>query len=89
MRRSSSGAAVRDSPPAPRKAEREKTGRPTPVSCSPQLAAVSPGTGSSVPVYTAEKEPKGAFPRGPRRMVMSRPFHSRRISPSMGAPDQG
>ena len=40
-------------------------------------------------LYTAEKLPKGTLPRGPLRMVMSRPCHSRVISPSMGAPDQG
>ena len=50
MRRSSSGAVVRDRFPSPRKAEREKTSVPTPVSSSPQLEAVRPGTGSWVPV---------------------------------------
>lgn len=50
MRRSSSGAVVRDRPPSPRKAERVNTSAPTPVSSSPQLEAVRPGTGSWVPV---------------------------------------
>ena len=45
--------------------------------------------GRGVLLYTAEKLPKGTLPRGPLRMVMSRPCHSRVISPSMGAPDQG
>ena len=90
MRFSSSGANwMAREPLWPKKAERSKTSRPTPSSSSPQVSAVRPGTGSSVPVYTAEKEPKGVFPLGERRMVMSRPCHSRVISPSMGAPDQG
>ena len=90
MRRSSSGAAVTDrSPPFPRKAERSNTSRPTPVSSSPQVSAVRPGTGSSVPVYTAAKAAKGAPVLGPRRMVMFRPRHSSPSSPAMGAPDQG
>ena len=73
----------------PRKAERANTSAPTPVSSSPQVSPVRPGTGSWVPVYTAEKAPKGVFPRGPRRMVTDRPSHSSSSSPSMGAPDQG
>ena len=51
MRFSSSGAAVTVRlPPDPMKAERSKTSRPTPVKSSPQVWAVRPGTGSSVPV---------------------------------------
>ena len=50
IRRSSSGAVVRDRFPSPRKAERVNTSAPTPVSSSPQLEAVRPGTGSWVPV---------------------------------------
>ena len=90
IRFSNSGAAVTArEPPWPMKAERSYTSRPTPVSSWPQLAAVRPGTASPEAVYTAEKAPKGTLPRGPRRMVTSRPCHSRRSSPSMGAPDQG
>ena len=89
MRRSSWGAEVTESWSPPRKAERANTSAPAPVSSSPQVSPVRPGTGSWVPVYTAEKAPKGAFPRGPRRMVTDRPSHSSSSSPSMGAPDQG
>ena len=47
--RSSSGAEVTAMFPVPKKAERVKTSWPTPVSSSPQLVPVRPGTGSCVP----------------------------------------
>ena len=50
MRRSSSGAVVTDRLLSPKNAERVNTSAPTPVSSSPQLDAVRPGTGSWVPV---------------------------------------
>ena len=50
MRRSNSAELVTATAFWPTKAERSKTSRPTPVSSSPTLSPVRPGTGSSVPV---------------------------------------
>ena len=89
MRASSSRLEPMAAPPCPTKAERRYPSFPTPVSRSPTLAAVRPGTGSPVAVYTASNPPKGLVRAGKRRMVMSCPSHSTCISPDMGAPDQG
>ena len=89
MRRSSSASAEMAAPPWPTKADFSNTDRDTPRMVSPQLAAVRPGTGSPVSLYTAEKAPKGVFPLGPRRMVIRSPFHSSSRAPSMALPDQG
>ena len=60
------------------------------MSCSPASAAVSPGTGMSVPVYTAEKPRSGAPGVSvQRRIVMHFPPCSSSSSPAMGLPLQG
>ena len=90
MRRSSSGVSETEISPCPMKALRRNTGAVTPVSVWPASGPVRPGTGSAVPVTTAEKSRMGAFFAGERRRsVIGCPFRSSSISPSMGAPDQG
>ena len=90
MRRSSSGVPVTTRPPCPMNAVRANTSAATPVSCSPASAAVRPGTGMSVPVYTAEKPRSGAFGASvQRRIVMHLPPCSSSSSPAMGLPLQG
>ena len=89
MRPSRAGAPSMAVLPWPTKAERSKTSRGAPTSSSPAFSAVSSATGSPVAVYTASKEPKGVFPLGPRRRVISRPRHTRSAAPSMAAPLQG
>ena len=71
-------------------AVRANTSTDTPVSCSPASAAVRPGTGMSVPVYTAEKPRSGAPGVSvQRRIVMHFPPCSSSSSPAMGLPLQG
>ena len=71
-------------------AVRANTSADTPVSCSPASAAVRPGTGMSVPVYTAEKPRSGALGASvQRRIVMHLPPCSSSSSPAMGLPLQG
>ena len=90
MRFSSSGVPVTTRPPCPMNALRANTSADTPVSCSPTSVAVSPGTGMSVPVYTAEKPRSGAPGVSvQRRIVMHFPPCSSSSSPAMGLPPQG
>ena len=90
MRFSSSGVPVTTRPPCPMNAVRANTSADTPVSCSPASAAVRPGTGMSVPVYTAEKPRSGAPGVSvQRRIVMHFPPCSSSSSPAMGLPLQG
>ena len=90
MRFSSSGVPVTTRPPCPMNALRANTSADTPVSCSPASVAVSPGTGISVPVCTAEKPRSGAPGVSvQRRIVMHFPPCSSSNSPAMGLPLQG
>ena len=84
------GVPVTTRPPCPMNAVRANTSADTPVSRSPASAAVRPGTGMSVPVYTAEKPRSGAFGASvQRRIVMHLPPCSSSSSPAMGLPLQG
>ena len=90
MRRSSSAEPVTAASPWPMKALRRKTSRPAPVSASPAVGPVSPGTGSAVPVYTALNSFIGdEAPRDVRVRLISRPPNSMSIVPDIGLPDQG
>ena len=72
------------------KALRLKTSLPAPQSFSPAETPVRPGTGSAVPLYTAENSRIGAEALLVDRVsVIARPPYSISILPDMGLPDQG
>ena len=90
IRRSSSGLPVTATVPCGMNALRQNTSRLTPVSISPAFAAVTPSTGTVLPVYVAENSRMAAlFARVVRVIVMSHLSAVSSMLPSIGAPDHG